>query len=307
MSSPFTAKPPLPAWKGTRGGIRKHIVRLFRSFACILWQTIIPFNQRPEEPQLLPQPTREIDDAQIGLCQAIFDEAETRRNHLEQKAQWTFAIIVFLVPLLASIFIFLSRDTSTNIKGHVFAIAFLLVSGALLLLGFISVVRAIAVQARETLFLPALIDTQSGQFRSYDKSFHARGLLYCAAMNTAMNDHIAQFVKGAHILVASAVIALLIAAVPAGFAFSNHTPSPARVSIVGSVSITSTQLDALREQVEGIKAALDKSGEDHIARDQLLLLQSRVSTLESELSGIKKLFPMDLQNQPIVNHRNPQH
>jgi predicted metal-dependent hydrolase len=47
-------------------------------------------------------------------------------------------------------------------------------------------------------------------------------------MNTAMNDHIAQFVKGAHILVASAVIALLAATVPAGFAFSNHTSSPAK-------------------------------------------------------------------------------
>jgi len=42
-------------------------------------------------------------------------------------------------------------------------------------------------------------------------------LLYCAAMNEAMNDHIAQFVKGTHILTAAAVIALVVAAIPTSY------------------------------------------------------------------------------------------
>jgi hypothetical protein len=71
-----------------------------------------------------------------------------------------------------------------------------------------------------------------------------------------MNDHIVQFVKGAHshILTASAAIALLAAAVPAvpaGIAFSNHASSPMQTRVVGSVSVTSAQLDKLREQLQG--------------------------------------------------------
>jgi hypothetical protein len=305
MNSQFTAKPPLPAWKGSYGGLKNHAGRLLRSFGWILWQTIIPFNYRPEEPQTLPESTGEIEDAQIDLCQAIFDQAETRRTHLEQKAQWTFALIVFLVPLLASIFIFLFRDAPADTTGRILAVAFVFISGGLLLLGFISVVRAISVQARETLFLPALIDPQTGQFRSYSKSFQARGLLYCAAMNTAMNDHIAQFVRGAHILTAGAVITLLAAAVPAGIAFSNHASSPARTTVVGAVNMTSPQLEVLSDQIARLNDALLKRTEDTSARDQIHILEDRLLKIENELSSIKKAISSVPADKSPSNPKGP--
>lgn len=289
MTSPFLAKPPLPAWKGSYGGIRKHVSQLSRGFIWILWQTIIPFNPRPEEPQPPPEPTTDLDDAQIDLCQAIFDQAEARRTHLEQKAQWTFAIIIFLVPLLASIFVFLFRSAPSGVS-RIVAIVFLLISGSFLLLGFISVVRAISVQARETLFLGALIDPQQQQFRTYNKSFHARGLLYCASMNTAMNDHIAQFVKGAHILTASAVIALLVASVPAGVAYSDYMPSPTRISIIGPVSVASSELKPLHDQIVELQDMLAKLEENNTEQNQFLLLQGRVTKLEKELNALEKVI-----------------
>lgn len=288
MSAPFKAEPPLPAWKGTYGGIKKHATRLFWSFAWILWQAIIPFNHRPEEPKALPEPAGDLDDAQIDLCKGIFDQAEARRSHLEQKAQWTFALIVFLVPLLASVFVFLLRDALPNTTSHILAITFVFISGSLLLLGFISVVRAISVQAREMLFLGAVIDPQSGQFRTYSKSFYARGLLYCAAMNTAMNDHIAQFVKGAHILTAGAVVALLAAAAPAGIAFSNHTSSPTQTSVVGSVDISSTDLEALREQIVGLSDAIATPKPDNFVNDRIKALEVQVKKLQAKLNAMER-------------------
>jgi hypothetical protein len=263
-----------------------------------LLQPIIPFNPRPREPEPLPRQIGEIDDAQFKLCQEIFDQQEERRTHLEQKAQWTFAIIIFLVPLLTSIYVLLFRDTSAHTTNRFFATCFLFISGVLLLLGFISIVRAILVQARETLFLSALID-QTGQFLNYSKARHAKGLLWCGAMNTASNDHIAQFVKGAQILVAGAVIALLVAAVPAGFEFSSHASSPTQVNIGASVSVTSTQLDALTDQVGELKDVIAKSGEDQIARNQLLLLQNRVTELEAKQTGIRKVAPSHRSSKPI--------
>jgi hypothetical protein len=91
-------------------------------------------------------------------------------------------------------------------------------SAVCLLLGFISAIRAVGVKENQTLFLDSVL-TEDGQFRKYSEAFRARGLLYCASMNTAMNDHIAQFVKGAHILTAIAVLVLLAAAIPTSLVF----------------------------------------------------------------------------------------
>jgi hypothetical protein len=280
----------------------KYLERLARNLGWILLQTIIPFNPRPEEPQPLPSQTGKIDDAQIILCQAIFDQAEERRTHLEQKAQWTFAIIVFLMPLLTSLYLFMFRDTPTNPTGHTISICFIALSGVLVALGFISAVRAISVQAREALFVPALVDLKTGMFRRYSKSIHSRGLLYCAAMNTAMNDYIAQFVKGAHILVSCAVIALSLAAVPAIFEFTNHASAPTQTNIIGSVSVTSAQLDALHDKVGELKDVFVKYGEDRIDHNQLQLLQDRITKLETELAGIK-VVPTGCQNRPRGHRR----
>ena len=163
--------------------------------------------------------------------QWIFDQAEERRVNLEQKAQSTFGLMVFLVPLLASLFVFIiSRGTTSSTL--IVTLVLVSVSAVFLLLGFISAVRAVAVKESETLFLDSVL-TEDGQFRKYSEAFRARGLLYCASMNTATNDHIAQFVKGAHILTAVAVLVLLVAAVPTSLVFLRLPSSPAETKIVG--------------------------------------------------------------------------
>ena len=89
----------------------------------------------------------------------------------------------------------------------------------------------------------------SGQFRNIKG--HSRGLLYCAAVNEAMNDHIAQFVfKETHVLTAAAVhTAVVLAAVPTGFAFSGIPASPAEMKLVGPVNVSSVEVLALRDKV----------------------------------------------------------
>lgn len=46
-----------------------------------------------------------VSDSLVKECQWIFDQAKQRRNALEQKAQSTFSLMVFLVPLLTSVFL----------------------------------------------------------------------------------------------------------------------------------------------------------------------------------------------------------
>jgi hypothetical protein len=83
----------------------------------------------------------------------------------------------------------------------------------------------LAIRRREILHLGAVVEGKKGCFRKYDKALHAQGLLYCATMNTATNDHIAQFVKGAHVLMAFAVITFASGAVATGLQLTTR-PAP---------------------------------------------------------------------------------
>jgi hypothetical protein len=252
MSPHFIAEPPLPV--KTRS-MTNHLWQTLRRTGYILWQVLVPFRSRPEEIDPLPDPTIEVTELHVKQCQWIFDQAEARRLYLEQKAQSTFGLMLFLVPLLASLFVFITGRAITSST----AIRTLLIAAAvLLLLGFISAVRAVGVKAMETLFLDSVVD-QDGQFREYSTSRHARGLLYCASMNTAINDHIAQFVKGAHIFTATAVFIFLAAAVLASFAHSTSPPSPPIAArIVGPVELSSPNVNALRDDVANLKKQIEE-------------------------------------------------
>jgi hypothetical protein len=194
--------------------------------------------------------------------------------------------------LLASLFVFvISKSPASQGVLRLFAVGLLGLSAVLLFLGFIAAVRAISVKAQETLYVHSVID-EAGQFREYNEGFRARGLLYCAAMNEAMNDHIAQFVKGAHVLTAAAVIAVVFAAVPMGFAFSGLPASPAQMKIVGPVNVSSPEVLALRDEVASLKADVAKllAGSDATASD-LKHLEEGLARLDGRLAKIQRAIP----------------
>ena len=259
----------------------------------VVWQIVVPFNSRPEEIDPLPEPTAEVSDAHVEQCQWIFDQAEERRVHLEQKAQSTFGLMVFLVPLVASLFVFIiSRATTSDTSIRAVAIGLLVISVVLLLLGFISAARAVAVKTIETLYLHSVID-EAGQFRQYNKAFHARGLLYCAAMNEAMNDHLAQFVKGAHVLTAAAVITVVVASVPTGVILSSLPSSPpTQTKIVEPADVSSPELTEVRDDVANLKKDIGKLSNRRATEERLKRLEERVEKIEAKLREMQKAMPV---------------
>lgn len=272
MTPRFIAKPPLAV---KRTSLLKHFRQTLVRLAFIVWQIVVPFKSGPEQIDPFPEPSIEVADEQVEQSQWIFDQADERRVHLEQKAQSTFGLMVFLVPLLASLFVFISsRAAPSGGASRILATGLLVLSAVFLLLGFISAVRAISIKGSESLFLAAVID-EAGQFLKYSKASHAYGLLYCAAMNQAMNDHLAQFVKGAHLLTAAAVITLVVAAVPAGLILSNLPSQPSHTKIVGQVDVSSQELRALRDEVTRLKKEIE----------------SKVAALEAQLSQLQNVAP----------------
>jgi hypothetical protein len=158
MSSEFIARPPLFLGQGSQKGLARHLSRILRGFGRILFQTFVPFNPRPEEPADLSELAGEFDDDQLKQCEKIFDQVEGTRVQLEQKARSTFAVTSFLAPLLAAILLFLLAQTTPQTTSRTFAIVFAASSFIFLLLGFVTIMRAVSVQERQTLLHSAVID-----------------------------------------------------------------------------------------------------------------------------------------------------
>src|SRR5579862_5350551 len=290
MSLRFIADPPLQV---KRGSLKKHLWHLLCNFGWILRCSVVPFKSQPEAIDALPAPNVKVTESHVKQCQWIFDQALARRVHLEQKAQSTFGLMLFLVPLLASLFVFvISKFPVSHGTPRRFAISLLGLAAVLLLLGFTSAVRAISVKAIETLFLRSVID-ERGQIREYKEAFHVRGLLYCAAMNEGLNDHIAQFVKGAHVLTAAAVIALFGAAVPTSYVFSGLPSSPTDMKIVGL-----GDLIASRDDVAKLKGDIGKLlSNSRSGADDLKRLEEHVAEIDAKLTTMQKATPAR-QRQP---------
>lgn len=281
-ANPYIAQPPGVIGTGDYELIRQ-LWRLVRVFTQIIVDPLIPRNSEPDKALDPPDHKDELDEAQLEQCIRIYDNVETSRKNLEDKARWTFTMVSFLAPLLLTMLVFMLGKTNVTTTPRMWAFLFAALGGLFLLLGFISIVRAVAVQKREDLFLGAVIDTEKKAFRSYSRTFYARGLLHCASFNAAMNAHIAQFVRGAQVLTALAVISSILAAVPAALVFAEAASSTPSTEIVGSVSVLSPQLDMLRNDVMQMSAELKRLAEQTKTSDDLRALKEKVTELESRL------------------------
>lgn len=241
----FRAQPPRPV---PASGLTKHLLLFVKSFAYFLWQIVIPFHTQPEPIADFPDSAVDggVNESTVKECQWIFDQTEQRRNSLEQKAQSTFGLMVFLVPLITSAFLYiLSKSVPGKLRATVLVL--LLIAGVFLLLGFVSALRAVGVKASQTLTAGAVLK-ENGTFRRYEAAFHAKGLLYCASMNTATNDHLAQFVRGAHAMTGTAILIVLLACIPeskAALQTTRNHQDPTEVKVTGPVEVLSKGISAM--------------------------------------------------------------
>lgn len=281
---------PGPAWPRSVRHFGQALATAVVKFAYILFQPFIPYDSRPGEPESsLPENAGDPAEEQLVQCQAILDQSEARRAHIEQKAQWAFTVIAFLMPSLASVLVFLIRDPALQATNRTPSLVLLSVSAGFLLLSFVSAARALAIRGSEILHLGAVVEGENGGFRNYDKAFHAQGLLYCATMNTATNDHIAQFVKGAHVLMAFAVVTFASGAVATGLQLTARPAPPIRAEVTGTISLSPTDLSGLHSDIREVAGVLATLAAAASKENQMKLLADRVAALEAEANALRSL------------------
>ena len=257
MSSRFTAPPIRPAWPRTPRRLIEVLAKHVGRFLYILCRPLIPYESTPREPNAaLPEEAGDLTDEQLAQCQAIFDQCETRCAHIEKKAQWTFTIFAFLIPALASVLVLLIRDPAFRAANGPLSLVLLSVSVCLLILSFLSAARALAIHPRQFLHIDAVINKETGAFLEYKKAFHAQGLLYCATINTATNDHIAQFVRGAQILLVSAVLVFVSGMIATGFNLTAQFAPPIEAKSLGALPLSPDCLSGPQGETREVVSAV---------------------------------------------------
>ena len=211
----FIATKNKPAWPRSACEVAKLLWKPIREFVQAILCPLKPYESDPTKPDReLPEDAQDVADEQLMQCHSIFDASEARRTRIEQKAQWLFSSIAFLMPALGSVLVFLTRDSTFQTQSCPLSFGMLIISASLLTLCFIAALRAMWVRPHDDLYIHSVIDSETGNFLDYRRDFHARGLLYCAIMNTARNDHVAQFVKSAQILLMTAVLSFVLGLIP---------------------------------------------------------------------------------------------
>lgn len=178
---------------------------LFLRYLRYIWQPLLPYEEYPPEPPgKFPSEQQEISDEQLQVCKQMFDLCEKRHETLERKAQGIFFVLSIVVPALGSFFPYLIQTQQFSALLYKLSSWFLIATIIFLILSFVSVARSLAIRARKQPYLQSVI-ANDGVFLEYKRTEYAKSLLHCVSTNTSVNDHIAQFVRGAQALIVSAV------------------------------------------------------------------------------------------------------
>lgn len=251
-SKGYIAQPPRPLSLRSGVGSFKFYLASLSAFWRILYQPLVPFSSYPDSPEDPPKPSGEINEKTVDQCQHIYNDTERSRTYLEDKARSTFTFIAFLTPLLITSLVYVLKESTVDSRARLYSMIIGSMVVVFIVLSFISVARAVSVQKREALFLGSVIDFDNADFYSYDSARHCRGLLWCASINAAMNAHIAQFVKGAHVLITLAVLCSCVLLGPLISIQSNYETKPVKAMITDTVIFSSTQLDVIGSQLKSI-------------------------------------------------------
>lgn len=293
---------PLSAWgRHPSRSFRQEFWNALRSLKEVLLYALIPRVARPEQPDDPPGPTDEnkpVDDGTLVQCKEIYEQIEAGHSYLDEKARSTFGVIAFLAPLLIAAVTYLLTHSSGSGFSRILSLTLGAIAFTLLVLGFISTVRALAVQGREVLFLNTVIDPAIPSIRPYDSTRHAQGLLYCASVNAAFNAHISQCVRSAHVLTALAVITATLSALPGFIALANQEEGSTKTEIIAPISV---KIDGTTTINDSIKQIGDELKANSVTLTQVNAIKARLDTLEDRI----KLISSHKQQASMKQKKSP--
>lgn len=257
-----------PARKPVRPkSIARAAAELWRLCIHLTRHTFGIFDRMPNvQSGLTPtEPSGDVTEEMLTVCQQLASESEARQTKLETKAAGLLSLIAVVIPLAASAAVFIRQNEMSPVMATV-TLALELLALLLFLIGLFASLRAVAVRGGSALFVDTVVDSVTDKVRTYSDDFFGRALLDDAVKRHVVCDHIADFVRGAQMFLVLGVLLTAVAAVPVLFSIR-----PERAAIEGTVSLDPTSLRMLQD---GVKASATE-------------VELHIRELESEIQSIK--------------------
>lgn len=270
--SPRSVIPTLSAlWQGATKAVRAFFVLLFHVFTV--------YDDSMPDPKGISDATGQLTEEQLDLCKRIYDEEEKRHERLEQKATILLSVVALVVPLLVSGAYFIATKEGFNPIAKVGGLVFTCFAGILLLVSFISLLRALAIKPRINLSVYSLFNTYPEGVKRYNPDFYGRGLLYCSSVNGALNNLLADFVRAAQVFLVVAVFLEASCSIPL---ILTLTPSDSIQEVKGKVTIESAGLDKAVELENKLLTTIN------ILRDRVWDLESQAREERTRIEALER-------------------
>lgn len=203
---------PVPFWRGVSHGIRRWAKEVGDRWR----HTFRPYDQvpQPDRPITPEDPEGQITEEQLRVCKHVAEREASRTDKLEQKSTVLVSVVAVVAPLAISTLVYLAGRPSLDGIARWLTVGLLLLALLLFLASFVAGARALAVKGHDELHLQSVIDLDKESIREFDCDFFGRGLLVTTSRRQALNAHVADFVRGAHMFLMTGVALVLLAGLP---------------------------------------------------------------------------------------------
>lgn len=265
---------------------RQIIAQWGRNVRHLFSHTLSSYQDLPPSPQSITQakPEGTIDKDQLPICKLVYETEEARQEKLERKSTATISLVAAITPFIVAAMVYIRTSAGLSYGGRVATFVLSIFAFIPLLLAFIASLRATGIRAYQYLHIPAVIDTQRDTIRPFSVDFFGRGLLWCASVNGSLNNHIADFVRAAHVFLVVSVILLLASAFPT---LLTTEPKSSSQEITGTVRVESTALQQLSTNIGRITTATTIGHEEEHRR--LGELEASVSVLKAQVAELENM------------------
>ena len=196
-----------------------------------------------------------------------------------------------LTPFIVSAAVYMASSSGFGVRERGFALVVCALSFLSLLIAFTASVRATGIRARPSLYIHSVIGPETDVIKEFSPDYFGRGLLWCASVNSAVNDHIADFVRAAQMFLVFSVMFLVFGAVPLVFVLH---PDSEPQDIKKALQVESAAL-------QQISVSISRAAE---ASTQLEKDRARIEKMEADLSALRSKVA-ELEKQATTKGEKP--
>lgn len=257
-----------------------------------LFKHSLSFHEQPKEPiEQLPDFTSENEEMIFDVCKEFYDNANTRIDKLEEKANTLLSYVSALFAFVSFTFI----NTAV-----MFTKIMLIISMVLLVMSILISFRCINIKGRKTFFLPDIFNFGSEvPVDNFDKKRISKGILNSAIYNQNIADNIADILKAGRYMLVLAVFISTIGFLLGigGYLYTPHSIETIRVENQPELADIERELNNTQNVLNEINGNIDQLNNEKKLQEQIDKLTTELELQQTNYKNLlKELDRRELSN-----------